>query len=280
MLWNAKNGQVPLDRSVMPFVSFGRGEKALILLPGLSDGLMTVSGKALLLAKPYRPYFDRYTVYMFSRRDPLPKGCSIRDMAADQARAMGLIGLKKAAVMGVSEGGMVAQCLAIDHPELVEALVVAVSAPRVNASIRSCIAMWTEDIRRNDHRQLMIDTAEKSYSAVYLRRYRKLYPFLGAVGKPPDYGRFLINAEAILSFDVLRELAGIRCPTLIIGGGKDQIVGIEASREMHRGIPGSKLYVYPDLGHAAYEEAEDFNERVFRFLDAASEPSSCTLPLS
>ena len=36
MLWNAKNGQVPLDRSVMPFVSFGRGEKALILLPGLA----------------------------------------------------------------------------------------------------------------------------------------------------------------------------------------------------------------------------------------------------
>ena len=32
-------------------------------------------------------------------------------------------------------------------------------------------------------------------------------------------------------------------------------------------IPGSELYVYPELGHAAYEEAKDFNERVFRFLE-------------
>ena len=270
MLWNTKNGQLPLGGALMPYVSFGRGEKALILLPGLSDALMTVRGKALLLAGPYRIFFEKYRVWMFSRKDPLPKGCSIRDMAADQAEAMCLLGLENAAVMGVSEGGMIAQYLAVDAPELVEKLVIAVSAPRANAVIRACIDQWTEDIRRNDHRQLMIDTAEKSYSPAYLKRYRKLYPFLGAVTKPHDYGRFLVNAEAILRFDAFRALSGIRCPTLIIGGGDDQIVGIEASYEMNRQIPNSSLFVYPGLGHAAYEEADDFNERVFRFLESAS----------
>ena len=47
MLWNAKNGEVTLDGTEMSYVSFGRGERTLVLLPGLSDGLVTVKGKAL-----------------------------------------------------------------------------------------------------------------------------------------------------------------------------------------------------------------------------------------
>ena len=92
MFWNAKNGRVDLNGGTMPYVSFGTGPKTLIILPGLSDGIATVEGKALLLAKPYTPYFHDFTIYMFSRIDPLPDGHSIRDMAADQAAAGGETG--------------------------------------------------------------------------------------------------------------------------------------------------------------------------------------------
>lgn len=67
MLWNAKNGTVSIGNTEMSYVSFGSGKKVLILLPGLSDGLTTVKGKALLLASPYRMFFRDYTVFMFSR---------------------------------------------------------------------------------------------------------------------------------------------------------------------------------------------------------------------
>ena len=53
MLWNAKNGSVPVGGTDMDYVSFGQGDRSFIVLPGLSDGLMTVKGKALLLAKSY-----------------------------------------------------------------------------------------------------------------------------------------------------------------------------------------------------------------------------------
>lgn len=268
MMWNAKNGTVPIGDTGMSFVSFGHGEKPFVILPGLSDGLTTVKGKALLLAKPYQRFFDRYTVYIFSRKDPLPDGWTIRDMANDQAQAMEMLGLKNTAVMGVSQGGMIAQYLAIDHPELVEKLVIAVSAPRVNEIIRERVGKWIGFAEQGNHKQLMIDTAEHSYSQDYLKKYRKIYPVIGAVGKPADYGRFLINANAILSFDAFDALSGITCPTLIIGGEADQIVGIEASRELNERIAGSELYVYKGLGHAAYEEAKDFNERVRLFLEA------------
>ena len=267
MLWNAKNGRVPLGGTDMDYAAFGYGRQALVLLPGLSDGLATVRGKALLLAKPYRMFFEKYTVYMFSRKNRMPEGWSIRDMAADQAAAMKALGLEKAAVMGVSQGGMIAQCLAADHAELVGALVLAVTAPRVNGIIRPCVENWIRLAKQGDHRQLMIDTAEKSYSEKYLKKYRKLYPVIGAVGKPADYGRFLVNAEAILRFEGAEGLKDVSCPVLIIGGTEDRIVGPEASRELKALIPGSELYMYEGLGHATYEEAPDFNERVFGFLE-------------
>ena len=267
MLWNAKNGSVPVDDTTMQYVCFGHGPKHFVLLPGLSDGLTTVKGKAVMLAKPYQKFFDQYTVWMFSRKDELPQGCTIREMAADQAAAMEALGIEKAAVMGVSQGGMIAQYLAIDHPHLVEKLVLAVTAPQVNDMIRESVGGWIDLAQKGDHKQLMIDTAEKSYSPAYLKKYRKYYPLLGHLGKPKDYGRFLINARAILRFDAMEDLERIACPTLILAGEEDRIVGVDASYRMQKKIAGSRLHVYKELGHAAYEEAPDFNERVLKFLE-------------
>ena len=269
MLWNAKNGRISLNGGTMPYVSFGSGPKKLVILPGLSDGLATVAGKALLLAKPYAPYFRDFTVYMFSRRDPLPDDHTIRDMAADQAAAIKELGVERASVLGVSEGGMIAQYLAIDHPELVEKLILAVTAPAVNDVILSCVPGWMDMARRKDHKALMIDTAERSYSPAYLKKYRKMYPLLSFVGRPRTYDRFLANAQATLSFDAAADLPQIACPTLILGGEEDRIVGPAASRALADLIPHSTLHLYPGLGHAAYEESKDFNERVFGFLNDA-----------
>ena len=266
MLWNAKNGSVPIGDTQMHYVRFGEGPKPLILLPGLSDGLATVEGKALLLAAPYRIFFRDYTVYLFSRKDALPAGVTIADMADDQAAAMRQLGLESACVLGVSQGGMIAQSLAIRHPALVDRLILAVTAPCVNELSRACVEHWIALAEQGDHKALMIDTAERSYSEEKLKSYRRIYPVIGRIGKPADYGRFLANARAILAFDAREALGEIRCPTLILGGADDQIVGAAASEELHEAIPGSELYVFPALGHAAYEEAPDFYQRVCQFL--------------
>lgn len=267
MLWDAKDGSVLLDGARMDYVRFGRGEKNFVILPGLSDGLASVKGKALLLAPPYKTFFERYTVWMFSRRDPLPRGFTIRGMAEDQAAALRTLGIERAAVMSVSQGGAIAQYFSAERPEMTEKLILAVTAPCVNDTLRARVCDWIAMAERGDHKALMIDTAENSYSEAYLRKYRRAYPLLGAVGRPKSYERFLVNARAILDFDARGELGKIACPTLILGGEEDRIVSAEASRELHGAIAGSELYIYPGLGHAAYEEAKDFNERIYRFLE-------------
>lgn len=266
MIWNAKNGTIPIGNTKMSYVSFGLGKKVLILLPGLSDGLATVDGKALLLAMPYKLFFKDYTLFMFSRKNNLPDNYSIKEMADDQAEAMRKLGIEKASVLGVSEGGMIAQYLAINHADLIDRLVIAVSAPNANDTVHSVVESWIGLAKLQNHKQLMINTAEKSYSEAYLKKYRKIYPVIGWIGKPKNYDRFLINANAILNFDCFNDLKKIICPTFIIGGEADQVVGPMDSYEMHEQIKGSELYMYKKFGHAAYEEANDFNKRVFEFL--------------
>ncbi|MGN0981759.1 MAG: alpha/beta fold hydrolase [Candidatus Limivicinus sp.] len=268
MLYRAKNGRLALGDTEMDYVSFGSGEEVLIMLPGLGDGLTTVRGMALPLALSYREYARDYKLYIFSRKNALPEGYTTREMAADQAAAMEKLGISRANVLGISQGGMIAQYLAIDHPELVKKLVLAVTSARPNPVLREAVSGWLSMAERGDHKALMIDTAERSYSPKYLKKYRLAYPLLGHLGKPGDYRRFLIQGQACLGHEAYPELGKIQCPTLVIGGRQDRTIGPDAAPEVAAAIKGSRLFIYDDLGHAAYEEAKDFNQRVMDFLNA------------
>ena len=262
-----KNGCVTIDNTDMYYVSFGTGEKKLVVLPGLSDGLTTVKGKALVLSSPYKKFFRDYTVYMFSRKNKMPEGYSIRDMADDQILAMKILEIDQAYILGVSQGGMIAQYMAIKHPEMVKKLILAVTAPNANVVLGDVVTGWIDMAMCGDHTALMVDTAEKMYSEKFLKKNRKYFPMLARFTKPRSYERFLKNAYAILGFDCRSELTKIICPTLIIAGGDDHIAGNEAASELNRAITGSELYVYESLGHGAFEEAKDFYDRVLEFCE-------------
>lgn len=62
-----------------------------------------------------------YTVYVLSWRAPMPPGFTTADMGEDVYLAMGLLGIQRADVVGISPGGMIAQHLALRHPEAVKA---------------------------------------------------------------------------------------------------------------------------------------------------------------
>ena len=262
-----KNGSVRIGNTDMFYVSFGNGDKKLVVLPGLSDGLATVKGKAAILSIPYRKHFHDFTVYMFSRKNDMPEGYTIKNMAEDQVLALKSLGIDKSCILGVSQGGMIAQCIAIYHPEIVEKLILAVTAPNANSVVRDVVTKWVDMANRGDHTALMVDTAEMMYSDKYLQKNRKYFPLFAKFTKPSSYDRFLKNARAILEYDVRNELSKINCPTFIIAGSDDHTVGNESAMELNREIAGSELFVYDGLGHGAFEEAKDFYERTFSFCN-------------
>ena len=262
---NTKNGCLRLRAGELDYIRFGSGEKTMVLLPGVGDGLRTVNGMALPFALLYRGLTKDFTVYAFSRARHLPAHMTTREMAAELNEAMEALGLSGAAVVGVSQGGMIAQWLAIDHPERVGKLVLTVTLARPNDTLRDVIARWTAMAERGDYRGIMLDTAERSYSEKRRKAARFEYALLGNIGKPKSFDRFLTEAESCVTHDAFDALGQIRCPTLVLGGTDDRIVTGLASEEIAAQIPGAELYVYEGLGHGLYEEAPDWLRRVAAF---------------
>ena len=261
----ARNGHVDLPSGTQDYIRFGGGEKTLVMIPGVGDGFKTVRGMALPFALLYRSLAGAFTVYVFSRRRNLSPGMTTRDMAEDLNGAMEALGLSSAAVVGVSQGGMIAQWLALDHPDKVRRLVLTVTLARPNAVVRDVVGRWLAMADRGDYRGILLDTAERSYSEKRLRQARLEYRLIGSFGKPKSFGRFRIQAESCVGHDAYDLLPEIACPALAIGGTEDRIVTGEASREIAERIPGCGLYLYEGLGHGLYEEAPDFLRRVAEF---------------
>lgn len=178
---------------------------------------------------------------------------------------MDVLGIKNADVLGVSQGGMIAQYLAMDRPDLVRKMVLALTLSRNNQVVEAVIGNWIEMTRRGDMKTLVADMADKMYSRAYVRRYKAMMPLLTILQRPKDTARFITLAEACLTCDTYEELTCITCPVLVIGARQDQVVTGEASVELAVRLQ-CELYMYEKLGHAAYEEAKDFNQRVYDFL--------------
>ena len=90
-------------------------------------------------------------------------------------------------------------------------------------------------------------------------------PLLTILQKPKDVQRFIALAKSCLTCNAYKELDKIKCPVFVIGGQQDQVVTGPASEEIAEKLK-CKIYMYENLGHAAYEEAKDFNNRVYQFL--------------
>lgn len=254
---------LPLDGTSLDYVCFGRGERPLVILPGLS--LRGVRDNGFALARMYRIFTDDYKVYILDRKSDVPEEYTIARMAEDAARAMDALGIRRANVYGISQGGMIAQYLALDRPELVEKLVLAVTLSRQNGAIREAVETWASLAEKGDHEGIAQDVMERMYSRQYRERFGKLLSAAVRANGPGDLDRFSILTRACLTCDTYERLTSLRCPVFVLGGRQDKIVTGAASEEIAEKL-GCGIYMYEQMGHSAYEEARDFNARVLAFL--------------
>ena len=266
MGFNAKNATVDLGDATMDYIRFGTGARALVMLPGLGDGLRTVKGTALPMALMYRMFGKDYTVYAFSRRNSPAMGHSTRDMARDVAVALEKLGVETADVFGVSMGGMIAQWLAIDYPEKVGKLILTVTCPKPNPILAESVGEWVSLAKAGDHAGFMDSNLRRIYSEDYYRANRWMAPIVGRLTKPRSYERFFVLAQACLTHDAYEFLEQIRARTLVVGGEKDLALGGDASRELAERIPDARLVMYGRWGHGLYEEEKTFNHEILKFL--------------
>ena len=255
------------DKS-MDYVTFGKGKKPLVIIPGLGDGLYTVKGMAMTFSITYRILAERYKIYVFSRINELRQEYTTRDMAADVAEALEILKITSAYVMGISQGGMIAQWLVADFPEKVQKLVLAVTTAKLGNLGRERISCWLNLIKTGTYKDLMIDIARHSYTTKFFGKFKYLYRIMGIFGRIKDIKRIDIQAVSCLKHDSLAFLEKINCPTLIIGAENDDVLGLDSSLRLHQHIKDSQLTILPECGHALYEQNKDFQKRVLVFLES------------
>lgn len=254
------------DKS-MDYVTFGKGKQPLVIIPGLGDGLQTVKGKAQLFSLSYRLLAKHYKIYVFSRINELKQDYTTRDMAADVAEAMEILNLDAAYVMGISQGGMIAQWLAVDFPERVQRLILAVTTAKPSQLAKERIEHWQKLSQSGNFKHLMLDIAQHSYTQKSYQKWRLLYNIMGRLGRIKDEKRIAIQSQSCLTHDSLEVLKEIQCPTLVLGALEDDVIGVKGSKELAKAISDCQLLILKHSGHALYEENKAFQEAVCGFLN-------------
>ena len=259
---------VKTDNFEMDYLKFGTGARTLVLLPGMS--LKSTMGLASMVVDSYKIFADDFTVYMFDRKKNFGESYPMEQMAADTAEAMDALGIERACMIGISQGGMIAQLIAEQFPQKVERLVLGCSASRLNDMSRAVMTEWKRLADAGDIESLCSNFIDKVFSEETIRKYKKSLMRMNTNATEQDMKRFCVLARACLAFEAYEGLSKLECPTFILGAELDQVLGVIASREIadvlkQNGVP-TELYVYENYGHAAYDEAPDYRARILEFL--------------
>jgi pimeloyl-ACP methyl ester carboxylesterase len=257
------------DGFSMDYFRFGHGEKTLVILPGLSvDSVMKYAGA---VSKAYGLLADDFTVCLFDRRKELPEAYSVYEMAEDTAAAIRALGPDSVCLFGASQGGMIAMAIAARYPEMVSRLVLGSTSACVEQEQYQTIENWIRLAKAGDAKGLYLAFGEAIYPPEVFERLRDLLAAASAGVTDQDLQRFVILAEGIKGFDLTDRLYGITCPVLVIGSMDDGVLGADASEQIAAHLKGHtdcELYMYHGYGHAVYDLAPDYKERLLKFLTA------------
>jgi valacyclovir hydrolase len=179
-----------------------------------------------------------------------PPDFYIRD-AADMFALMSILGHERFSIIGWSDGANIAVIMAAEHPERVAKLVVFGGQSYLTAE---------EIAAFNDIRKISAwsPRAAEAMRAVYGDALDELWD------------RYVAGQEALFNAggDLYRSLLSkVKSPTFVLHGARDPLTPGLHAEAIHRGIAGSRLYIFPEGKHNIHiRYADEFNRLVYAFL--------------
>ncbi len=260
-------GKVKNEAFEMNYVKFGKGEKAFVILPGLS--VQSVIPSAAAIEQHYSIFEDEYTVYLFDRKENLPSVYSVSDMADDTAMAIKKLGLSDICLFGASQGGMISMIIAAAYPKLVNKLALGSSACKTNEERTANVKKWIKLAENGESEKLCLSFGEMLYPERMQKPLEKVLRQMAESVTQNDLKRFITLANAIEGFDITAMLGDIKCPVLVLGDKDDKVLGESAAYEIAEQFDGRdsfEIHMYEGYGHAAYDTAPGFTERLYNFF--------------
>ena len=263
----ATTPEVNKDSSIgIRYISFGTGDKTMVIIPGLSMQHVTDSAQAI--AESFAGFGTEYTVYLFDIRDEVPEDYSIAQMGEDLVTIIKELGLSDLYIYSASLGGMQAVYIAAHYPDLVNRLVIASSTCASNDAINNAAGGWIELAEAGDKQQLLDNMAQLIYSPAVYEAYKDVLTAGADAITDEVLARFINTAHVLLNIDLDEEASAITCKTFVVGSEGDEVIGIDGIKHLADTIKDCSSFIYGDeYGHAVYDEAADFKQLMADFFE-------------
>ena len=251
----------------MDYLRFGSGSQTLVILPGLS--VKSVMESADAVAEAYAVMTERYTVYLFDRRRELPRVYPISDMAADTAEAMKTLCFSYVDMFGASQGGMIAMEMAVRYPDMIRMLALGSTASDTRGMRSAAIERWVNLARAGDREALWLDFGAALYPQDVMEQIKSQLIAAARATTDEELERFIVLATGTEGFSVTERLDRIKCPVLLLNSDDDRVLGPDAADDIARAFAGRsdfECFTYHGFGHAAYDSAPDYKERLLDFF--------------
>ena len=250
--------------------------RPLLVLGGVETGLRPMAGSEHAHLRRWERRTPHRPVVVMGRPLPDEPGDAAwmmhpRAIAGEVARALrALRGVQPPLeVEAESGGGRISLWLTVDNPDLVARLVLSSVASETPAEsdMTERMAQWLDLAERGEwadffaHLALQLKPAESVHAEAF-----PVTPRFQPHPSTPE--RFIGELRATLdptSF-VTDRLGEISVPTLVLAGGQDQVVPLASTRAVAERIPGSRLLVDPECGHALRTTFRGYDELVESFL--------------
>lgn len=230
---------------------------SLLLIPGLGATRVVFAPLIPLLTAHCRvAVYDQRGI---GESDVTPGPYSTPQLGADAVAVLDGAGIAASAALGASFGGMVAQELAIAHPQRLTALVLAATGPgRIHLAEQPTEAA-SEALLGKGAR-----SPEEAYrmacTVLYSRQFQGAHPefidqqIRDRARRPIDGRAFKAQLAASRAHDAWEGLASITVPTLVMHGSEDAVMPLANAQLLARRIPGAELVVFSGAGHLFFHE--------------------------
>lgn len=213
-------------------------------------------------------YAERFRTVSWDQRGLWRSGPAARYSlplyAADLAGLMDHLGIDRAVVFGVSWGGYVVQRFALDYPDRCAAIVIDSSSSEVN------VASSEDWYQRGELARLGPSILEGRKFEAAFEGHRSLDADSVPDMPAENIDSYVAQARATAGtreHPLTGELHRIKCPALVVGGGKDVVAGAGGSVILGRKIPGARTEIVQESGHGVYsDKREVFRPLLLEFL--------------
>jgi pimeloyl-ACP methyl ester carboxylesterase len=199
---------------------------------------------------------------------------TIAAMAKDAVTFIRALGLDKVDLLGFSMGGMVAQVIAEDEPELVRKLIIAGTGPAGGEGIKNVTKLSHLDTIRGlltfqDPKQFLFFTRTANGRRAGKEFLARLKERTENRDKAISLKAYFTQLKAIHQWGLAQpwDLSVIRQPVLVANGDNDRMVPTKNTADLANRLPNSELVIYPDAGHGGiFQYHEQFVDKALEFL--------------